>query len=316
MEILGIIEEVPLAELRAHPENATIFGAPEEDESFVSLKSSIKANGQWEPIIAKADGTVLSGHSRLRCLLALKLPTALVRRVMVDSYREEIELLIRSNTDRRQLSPRQIAFAFKRLKETAKDEGGAKLAMGRPKRGEEKSGSKPILSRDQAASMLGVGADEARALEAVFTTPGVSEEVKAAVDAKKLAPTTVAKAIAVEKKRQGGEIKDASTLTAWAAEKVEKKAPASPSPMLVVSAHEERVAGEAKKLRVAMATLFELYKTADGVLTQMPLKRVLGFEDHNEYLSLIRDIAIRTWREVESVNGDTTVTTQLSLVKG
>jgi len=58
MEILGNAEEVPLADLRAHPENATIFGAPEEDDSFASLKQSIRDNGQWEPIIAKADGSI------------------------------------------------------------------------------------------------------------------------------------------------------------------------------------------------------------------------------------------------------------------
>lgn len=315
MEILGNAEEVPLADLRAHPENATIFGAPEEDDSFASLKQSIRDNGQWEPILAKADGTVLSGHSRLRALKALKRTTALVRRVLVDSYREELEILIRSNTDRRQMSPRQIAFAFKRLKETAKEDGGAKRPMGRPKAGEEKSGAKPTLSRsrDDAAATLGIGTDEARALETVFTTEGVPEAVKQAVDSGKVAPTTAAKAVVAEKKRQGGEIKEAGPLAAWADGKAERK---TPSPMTDVSAHEQRVDGEAKRLRAAMATLFDAYKTVDGVLSQMPLKRVLGFQDHNEYLGLIRDIAIRTWREVESVNGDTTKTTQLALVKG
>ena len=311
MEILGNAEEVPLADLRAHPENATIFGAPEEDDSFASLKQSIRDNGQWEPIIAKTDGTVLSGHSRLRVLKALRRPTALVRRVVVDSYREELEILIRSNTDRRQMSPRQIAFAFKRLKETSKEEGGAKKKIGRPEKGGERS--TVSKSRDDAAAMLGVGEQEARALETVFTTEGVPEAVKQAVDSGKVAPTTAAKAVAAEKKRQGGEIKEAGPLTAWAGDKVEKKAP---SPMTERSAHEHRIDGEAKRLRAAMATLFEAYKTVDGVLSQMPLRRVLGFQDHNEYLGLIRDIAIRTWREVESVNGDTTKTTQLALVKG
>lgn len=311
MDIVGVIEEIPLAELRAHPENATIFGDPEEDESFSSLKQSIRDNGQWEPIIAKADGTVLSGHSRLRVLKALKRPTALVRRVLVDSYREELEILIRSNTDRRQMSPRQIAFAFKRLKETAKEDGGSKQPMGRPKKGAESSTHSK--TRDAAAETLGVSRNEATALETVFTTEGVPEAVKQAVDSGKVAPTTAAKAVVAEKKRQGGEIKEPGPLTAWAGDKVEKKAP---SPMTDVSAHEQRVDGEARRLRAAMATLFEAYKTVDGVLSQMPLKRVLGFQDHNEYLGLIRDIAIRTWREVESVNGDTTKTTQLALVKG
>ena len=173
MEILGNAEEVPLADLRAHPENATIFGAPEEDDSFASLKQSIRDNGQWEPILAKADGTVLSGHSRLRVLKALKRPTALVRRVLVDSYREELEILIRSNTDRRQMSPRQNAFAFKRLKETAKEDGGAKKKVGRPENGGEKT--TVSKTRDDAAAMLGVNTNEARALETVFTTEGVPE---------------------------------------------------------------------------------------------------------------------------------------------
>lgn len=316
MEILGIIEEVPLAELRAHPENSVIFGSPEEDDSFASLKASIRESGQWEPIVAKFDGTVLSGHSRLRALSALKLPFALVRRACVDSYREELEILIRSNTDRRQMSPRQIAFAFKRLKETAKEDGGAKRPMGRPKKGEEKSGAKPGLleSRDAAAAMLGVGTDQARALESVFTTPGVPEVIKVAVDSGKLAPTTAAKAIATEKKRQGGEIKEASGLESWAENKAAKKATAHP--MTEASAHEKRVGDQAKKLKAAMGQLFEAYKIVNGALSEMPLSRVLGFEDHNAYLGLIRDIAIRTWREVESVNGDGEKTRQLTLVKG
>jgi hypothetical protein len=101
----------------------------------------------------------------------------------------------------------EIALAFKRLRALPKSEGGAKRKMGRPKKGEEKSGSRSThsKSRDDAAAILGVGPQEARALETIFTTPGVPEELKAAVNKGTVAPTPAAKAVRAESKRMQAE---------------------------------------------------------------------------------------------------------------
>ncbi|MFO0675279.1 MAG: hypothetical protein U0169_02015 [Polyangiaceae bacterium] len=81
--------------------------------------------------------------------------------------------------------------SVERLKEIPKSEGGAKSKMGRPGKSGPRSGHSE--SRDEAAKMLGVGPQEARALETVFTTPGVPDELKAAVNAGAMSPSRAAK---------------------------------------------------------------------------------------------------------------------------
>jgi hypothetical protein len=300
-----------LSQLRSHPENAQIFGDPEESDQYDSILASIRKSGIWEPLAIKADGTIVSGHLRFRCAQVLKLKSVPVR--VVDgfaTYRDEVEYLIRCNTDRRQLSKGEIGIAFKRLRELPKEDGGAKRKMGRPSKGEQKSGAKPLLSqsRDEAASILGVGVDEARALETVFTTPGVPVELKAAVNRGELAPTPAAKAVRTEVKRQGGEIKDPSALQA-AAKKPEKEGKAVQQP----ESHEDRMAAAAKAFERDYRELFDVYRKLDGILSRRPLKTVIGPTEHHQYATLIRDASLRAWREIESVNGPTEHGKQMSL---
>jgi hypothetical protein len=296
-----------LSELRPHPENSVIFGDPEESEQFDAIKSSIRQFGIWEPLAVKADGTILSGHLRFTVAKQLKLKSVPVR--VVDafaSYRDEVSFVIRSNTDRRQLTKGEIGIAFKRLKDLPKEEGGTKKKPGPKGNG----GAKPTNSkkgRDDAAAMLGVGTDEARALETVFTTPGVPDELKSAVNSGKLAPTPAAKAVRTEKKRQGGEITDASALKAVAEKPVAPKA--SPAP----EAHADRVAAQVVAFDADYRVLFELYQKLDGVLTRRPLKSVIGPTEHHRWRDMIRDVSLRAWREIESVDGPTNVGRQMSL---
>lgn len=78
-------------------------------------------------------------------------------------------------TWRRSWTKGEIGLAFKRLRELPKGEGGTKRKMGRPAVTDEKSGSgsRHSRARDEAAAILGLGEQEARALEKVFATPGV-----------------------------------------------------------------------------------------------------------------------------------------------
>lgn len=287
-------------DLRAHSENAIIFGDPEESEAFETLVSSIRNHGILEPLAIKADGTVLSGHLRRSVAIKLGLKKVPVRVVAAfSSYRDELEFVIRCNTDRRQLTKGEIAIAFKRLRETPREQGGAKGKRGRPKKG----GASPTFSktRDDAAKVLGLGSDEARALETVFTTDGVPAELKAAVNTGKVKPTPAAKAIKTEQKRQGGEIKDASALKMLAERQLSQ------------ASHEDRMRDEAAAYRKDFADMHRLYGQLDGILSKRPLKSLLGPTEHHEWGGLIRDIALRAWAEIESVQGATNAGKQMKL---
>ncbi len=303
-------EDRKLSALRPHPENAQIFGDPEESEQYEAIHASIKKHGIWEPLAIKADGTIVSGHMRFHIAQALKLASVPVRLVPdFASYRDEVEYLVRCNTDRRQLTRGEIAIVYKRLRELPKSAGGTKGKMGRPKKGEEKSGANTRLSRprDEAATLLGVTVNEARALETVFTTPGVPDALKSAVNKGTLAPTPAAKAVRTELKRQGGEIRDVSALDAVARKPVKEPGlPAEPT-------RDERIAAAAAAYTRDYRKLFEIYKELDGVLSRRPLKSVIGPTEHHEYTGLIRDVSLRAWREIESVNGPTDTGKQMSL---
>lgn len=302
-----------LDELRSHPENASIFGDPEESPEFDAILKSIRAHGIWEPIVIKPDGTILSGHLRRAAAQKLKLKEVPVRVVEpFATYLDEVTFVIRSNTDRRQLTKAEIALAFKRLKELPKEQGGTKKKRGRKEgsvAGKVNSGASPTISdsrsRDEAAALLGVSTDEARALETVFTTPGVPEELKQAVNKGEVKPTPAAKAVKAEAKRQGGEIKNPEPLKAAAVPKAPKSQPAEPT-------HEDRVRLQAEAHQRDYKELHALYAKVDGILTRRPLKSVIGPTEHHEYRSLIRDLALRAWREIESIDGATNAGRQMA----
>ncbi len=295
-----------LDELRPHPENAHIFGDPEESEQYEAIKASIKQHGIWEPIVIKTDGTILSGHLRYHVAQSLKLKSVPVRVAQAfETYRDEVTFIIRANTDRRQLTKAEIAIAFKRLRELPKEDGGAKPARGRPKKGAAERTFSGTKARDEAADLLGVGRDEAVALETVFTTPGVPDELKEAVNKGKVAATPAAKAVRAELKRQDGEIKDPAALKV-----ISNPAPKKPR---AEQTHVDEVAAKAEAFERDYRELFDLYRRVDAVLTHRPLKSVIGPTEHHQYLDLIRDTALRAWREIESVQGPTNTGRQMSL---
>lgn len=111
-------------------------------------------------------------------------------------------------------APIQIAFAFKRLKEIPREEGGAKKKHGGDRKSEaakNQARESPHLIQSRArtdadaAAKLGVSEDVARACETVFTTPNVPEKLKAAVNSGKVAPTTAAKVLRRVALAQGGD---------------------------------------------------------------------------------------------------------------
>jgi hypothetical protein len=203
-------QEWKVGDLRDHPENVTIFGVATEAVAFLEVRDSIKRWGLQEPLVIKADGTILSGHIRKHALLDIYGPTASVR-VRVhpgfSSYREEVEYIIDSNTKRRQLTMRQKARAFRRLIELPVEEGGERRKRGRPTNPEKGSAGGTISPRGKtgaaAAKRLGIGKHEAAALDVVFNTPGISQETQDAVECGAVKPTVAAQAIKAGLKPQG-----------------------------------------------------------------------------------------------------------------
>lgn len=308
------VELREIATLKAHPENSLIFNDPEDSDRFGEVLHSIKKFGLWEPICIKDDGTILSGHVRVRVYEKLKLTHIPARTMTFDSYLNEVTFLVRSNTDRRQLTFDELAHAYNRLKTIPREQGGAKGKPGRPEKG---AASRGIVSdtRDSAAKALGQGRDRLESLEAVLVNGAdVPEELKQAVRDGKVSPTAAAEAVRVERKRQAGDSKsgkiaDPAPLKAWTAQKTEPKVEKQPPN----TSHEERVASEAKAFEADVAALFELHKQLDRILTRRPLKSVIGPTEHHEYASQIRDVALRAWKEIEEVQGETNAGKQMRL---
>lgn len=312
------IETRKLSELRPHPENANLFDLPDECDEYADIRASIKKHGLWEPIVIKEDGTILSGHLRANAMLELGHTDIKCRVMAFPTYRAEVTFVVRSNTDRRQLKPSQAARAFEILKRLPAEQGGAKRKMGRP----EKCAASGTLSRsrDDAAKSVGIGRHEAEALSTVFNAPkesnndvevhpavDVPSEVQQAVEHGKISPTAAAKQIKAERKRQGGTIADPTILKTWVDEKTAPKERRPPS-------HEERVEQLAQAFNRDVLRMANIYKDLDDLLSHRPLQSVNGPSEHQRYSGLVRDVAIRCARELETVQASEGVGRQVSLI--
>lgn len=304
-----------IADLRPHPENETIFGNAKDSPEYDRIRKSIKTRGLDEPIVVRPDGTILSGHLRVEVYKELGKKYIEAReRDFGGDYYAELRFVVGSNTDRRHLTPEQIAWGFDRLTKLAKEHGGTKRKPGARtgnKNASKKDKNNPSSSRQveskradaDAAEAFGVGRDEARALQAVFIPADVPADVKTAVN-RGVAPTPAAKAVKAERARQGGTITDPTPLKAWAEAKAQPKPPAD---------HDKRVADQAAAFTRDMAELVEVYKRLHAVVSRRPLASVIGPTEHHEYTRYLRDVALLAWGQVESVTGDTKVGKQMAL---
>lgn len=99
--------------LRENPDNDFADLQPKE---FERLKNDIQSRGVLVPLIAKADGTLLSGHNRLRAARELNLSAVPVQFVEIElSKKAEREHLVKDNLLRRQLTPEQQIFFLAEL---------------------------------------------------------------------------------------------------------------------------------------------------------------------------------------------------------
>jgi ParB-like chromosome segregation protein Spo0J len=98
------IQKVPIGELIPNPLNVQYF-KPLADDEMTSLVENIRVNGIHDPLIARRDKTLISGHNRLEAAKKLGLTHVPVRFVLEDmSEQDEIEFIVSDNLLRRHLS--------------------------------------------------------------------------------------------------------------------------------------------------------------------------------------------------------------------
>lgn len=101
--------------LTPNPRNQDLF-ENESVEYFSRLREDIQQRGILVPLVAKADGTLLSGHNRLRIAQELTLKVIPVQYVQNDlNAEQEQEFIIKDNLYRRQLSQAEKIFLYKKL---------------------------------------------------------------------------------------------------------------------------------------------------------------------------------------------------------
>lgn len=112
---LSSITYVHPEKLKNHSLNS-IFFKEESTDYFERLKNDVRERGIIVPLIAKGDGTLLSGHNRLRVAIELELATVPVQYVLNDlDVAAEKEFLIKDNLIRRQFSQAEWIQIYRNL---------------------------------------------------------------------------------------------------------------------------------------------------------------------------------------------------------
>ncbi|HAZ48768.1 MAG TPA: chromosome partitioning protein ParB [Cyanobacteria bacterium UBA11369] len=99
------IQHIELDRLKQHPRNEEVYGSC---ESITDLVESIKLKGYIQPLIVKADGTIISGHRRWRALTALERKEAPVIVRHFETEEDELFVLIAENRHRHQTEVQRI----------------------------------------------------------------------------------------------------------------------------------------------------------------------------------------------------------------
>jgi hypothetical protein len=210
MKAMDAIVTKKLWELKPHSQNELIFGDPRNVPEYDEIKNSIRDSGVQEPIVIKDDGTILSGHLRFCALKDIaaengKFSHEVDVQVRVHpgfiSMEREMEYLFAANTQRRQLSPKQIAFAYKAL--LGNIEQQPKVKEPRRKRGEAPRVRRPEI-RERVARLFNVSVRNAENLAVIYQTAGVPVDVMEMVDQRQVSAKVAAEAVkfAIEEARR------------------------------------------------------------------------------------------------------------------
>jgi len=153
----------PLSSLKPWQYATELFGNLPDGE-FRELVQSISEHGVLVPLIVRPDGTILCGHQRARAARQAGLRE--VPCIEVDPPSEEACKLfaIDDNLKRRHLSPVERARLFMERKKVFQAT-------------RRQEGSEPGLSRDLAASGLGISGRQAQKYEAIDRLPQQVKEM-------------------------------------------------------------------------------------------------------------------------------------------
>ncbi|MFB2895185.1 ParB/RepB/Spo0J family partition protein [Aerosakkonemataceae cyanobacterium BLCC-F50] len=105
LKLSNEIQHIELERLKPHPRNEEIYGSC---ESIADLVELIKLKGHVQPLIIKADGTIISGHRRWRALTALGWKEAPVIVGHFETEEDELFVLIAENRHRQQTKVQRI----------------------------------------------------------------------------------------------------------------------------------------------------------------------------------------------------------------
>jgi len=184
-----------LSVLKPHPQNVAIFGDPRLAPNYIEIKQSIASSGLQERLVVDQDNQVVVGCLRFACLVDLyagnpKFSIEVEVR-QFGTLEDVLTRMVESNIHRRVWTPQQLAAAYRAIKQAMPEQGGTLQPRGRPKKASASGHfSRPALRTDaEAAKRLKIGKHKARALEEVFYRPGVTQELKDAVNAGKVSAT-------------------------------------------------------------------------------------------------------------------------------
>jgi ParB-like chromosome segregation protein Spo0J len=201
---MDVIVTRNLFELKPHPRNTSIFGDPRRVPEFEEIKRSIRERGLQEPLVIKADGTILSGHLRYQALIEIAAENnqfsheveiqVRIHEAFV-SEEEELRYLFEANISRRQLTPRQIAMAYSAMLQSIPVEPNQGKG-GRPR----KEITKHITQRGvgvkkKVARLFQVSARTADSLAMIYQTSGVPADVLELVDTKQISVSLASEAV-------------------------------------------------------------------------------------------------------------------------
>lgn len=98
------IPKINVKDLKPHPINNQIYG----EEDIKELAEKIKESGWIKPLIIKPDGTVISGHRRLKACIMLGIEKVEYEVVHFNNKNEELERLLLENQSREKTNEQKI----------------------------------------------------------------------------------------------------------------------------------------------------------------------------------------------------------------
>lgn len=98
------IPKINVKDLKPHPMNTQIYG----EEDIKELAEKIKESGWVKPLVITPDGTIISGHRRLKACLMLGIEEVEYETVHFNNKNEELERLLLENQSREKTNEQKI----------------------------------------------------------------------------------------------------------------------------------------------------------------------------------------------------------------